>query len=71
MRMGRRAGMSKKPYTKKMLDEFDHLTMLECSQDQLERITGRNGIRRFINEHGRDICDLMFAELKKRDEASK
>lgn len=52
-----------KPYTPEMLAEFDRLTEMNSSRDQVERIRGRLGLRVFIKEHGRDVCDEMWKEL--------
>lgn len=55
------------PYTPEMLAEFDHITSRACSPDQVKRIEGRMAVSRFVAQHGKDACDAMFAELKKRD----
>lgn len=59
--------MSKKPYTKKMLEEFDQLTMDQSSLNGHTRIMARLSLRAFVATHGKDVCDQMFAELKERE----
>lgn len=54
-------------YTPEMLQEFDRLTRKLSSRDQLQRIEGRTAMPKFIELHGKDVCDAMFAELQKRD----
>ncbi|HLL28561.1 MAG TPA: hypothetical protein VKT73_13035 [Xanthobacteraceae bacterium] len=61
--------MAKKPYTKKQLDEFDYLTWMASSSDQMDRIRARLEMPRFIEKHGKEKCELMFAELKRQDAA--
>lgn len=56
-----------KAYTAAELQRFDRLTMKLSSRDQMDRITGRIDIDKFIKEHGKDKCDAMFAALKRRD----
>lgn len=59
--------MSEKPYSEKLLKEFDGLTASLSSPDQLDRINARLTMNKFVAEHGEDVCDAMFAELLKRD----
>ena len=60
---------SKKPYTAAELRKFDRLTMLCSSQRQMDRIHGRLETQKFMKEHGEAKCNVMFAELKRRDRA--
>lgn len=50
-------------YTKAELREFDRLTMMTSSQDNFTRIKGRLQLRTFIEKHGQEKCDEMFAVL--------
>ncbi len=45
--------------------EFDRLTEMNSSLNQLERIKGRLALRAFIEKHGKEKCDAMFAHLTK------
>jgi hypothetical protein len=57
----------KLPYTKKELAELDRLSWLVSSQRQMERIDGRFRMRDFVAKHGKEKCDLMWDEIKRRD----
>jgi hypothetical protein len=59
--------MTDKPYTDAELRQFDLITSKLSSRDQLARIEARMGIKRFIQEHGKDKCDAMFEVLKQRN----
>jgi hypothetical protein len=54
-------------YTKDELTTFDRLTHQTGSPDQVTRITARLALRKFVVEHTKEKCDVMFAELQKRD----
>lgn len=54
-------------YTPELLRKFDLLTMKLSSRDQLERINARLDLSEFQKEHGKEVCDAMFAELVARD----
>lgn len=58
----------RKPYTAKMLRQFDRLTLGCSSPNQMTRISARLKLKAFAQEHGDAICDQMFAVLKKRDD---
>lgn len=60
-------GNIKPTYTPSLLQKFDRLTNRLSSQNQLERIEARCDIKEFIAEHGKEVCDEMFAVLQKRD----
>lgn len=62
--------MTEAKYTPALLKEFDRLTMKLSSRDQIERIDARTAMPKFIETHGKDVCDAMFAELQKRDKKS-
>lgn len=53
-------------YTKEELRKFARLVDQVSSRDQMKRIQGRLAQRRFVNEHGKEKCDAMWAELQKR-----
>jgi len=50
-----------------MIAEFERLSDMSSSQDQMDRINARLEFPKFIEKHGRELCDEMFAELKRRD----
>jgi len=52
--------------TKQQIEKFDELLSMTESQHQMTRITGRLKMKRFIEEHGKELCDLMFEEVKDR-----
>mgnify|MGYP003395362631 CR=1 FL=1 len=54
-------------YTPALLQRFDRLTNKLSSLRQLDRIEARLDLKQFISEHGKDVCDEMFAVLQKRD----
>jgi hypothetical protein len=58
----------KKNYTDTILRKFDRLTRMLSSQNNLERIEARIEVHKFVKEHGKEVCDEMFAVLKRRDE---
>jgi hypothetical protein len=58
-------------YSKKLLAEFDRLTSRLSSLNQLERIEARLEMPRFVEKHGKEVCDAMFAVLTKRDNRSR
>lgn len=53
-------------YTKEELDEFDRLTNDASDRDQMTRIRGRLDLRKFVDTHGKEKCDAMFAALKEQ-----
>lgn len=55
-------------YSRRTFNEFDRLTALCDSPRQMDRIEGRLALRHFIAKHGRDVCDAMYEELKKKDQ---
>lgn len=57
--------MIKRKYTDDMLREFDEITQKLSSLNGYERICARLDLKKFIERHSRDICDLMFKELTK------
>ena len=56
-----------KPYTADELREFDRITMKACSQNQMDRISGRLDEKTFVKKHGMAKCKAMFVALKDRD----
>ncbi len=59
--------MAKKRWTAEVFTEFERLSDMSGSQDQMERIKARLAWSAFIKNHGRELCDEMFLELKRRD----
>jgi hypothetical protein len=59
---------SRKPYTKEMLREFNRLTIMASSLNQVRRIDGRLRTQEFVEKHGQAVCDEMFKVLMGRDE---
>jgi len=61
--------MSEAPkWTPEMLAEFDDLTWMVSSRDQVERITGRTRMNAFVEKHGKEVCDAMWAKLQTEEE---
>lgn len=60
-------GERMKPYTEAELKRFDRLTQKLSSDNQLARIEARLAIPKFIAEHGKEKCDVMYAVLRERD----
>lgn len=56
-----------KPYTPALLAKFDRLTNKLSSRDQVKRIEARLAVGEFTKEHGKEVCDAMFEQLKRRD----
>jgi hypothetical protein len=48
------------------LAEFDSLIDMLSSRDQLERISGRLAMSKFVAQHGKEKCDAMFAYLESK-----
>lgn len=61
---------AKKPFTERLLKQFDKLTWAMSDRNQVTRITARLAIGPFIEKHGKAKCELMFAELKRREKAA-
>ena len=59
--------MTAKPYTNELLRKFDRLTLRLSSPNQMERINARLDAAEFEKEHGKETCQAMFEELKRRD----
>lgn len=49
------------------LSAFEKLVDNTSSRDQLTRISARLDMQKFIEQHGKEKCDVMFAELTKND----
>lgn len=60
--------MRKKPFTRAQLAQFDQLTLQVSSRNQRVRLNARLGMKQFVESHGAEACDAMFATLRKRDE---
>ena len=57
----------KRPWTDDELRRFDRVTLMLSSRDQLQRIQGRQDIKKLVEEFGKEKCDAMFAHLQERD----
>jgi hypothetical protein len=54
-------------FSDKDLRMFDRLTLRLSSPFGHVRINARFDLTNFIDQHGREKCDAMFAVLRKRD----
>jgi hypothetical protein len=54
-------------YTAAELRAFDKLSARLSSHNQATRIEARFKMRDFVEQHGKDKCDAMFAEVMRRD----
>lgn len=59
--------MSEVTWTAQELKEFDKLTWKVSSLRQMDRIIGRIEMQKFVDKHGKEKCDAMFAHLKEQD----
>lgn len=59
--------MSEITWTDAELVEFDDLVDAVSSRHQVERISGRLDMKKFIEKHGQEKCDAMWTHLQKRD----
>lgn len=46
------------------LAEFDRLLDMTASRNQMERISGRLDMAKFVEKHGKEKCDAMFVHLE-------
>jgi hypothetical protein len=51
-------------WTEEEIKEFDRLLGETGSRNQLERIIGRLDMTKFVEKHGKEKCDAMFAHLE-------
>lgn len=59
--------MSSAPtWTEEELREFDRLVDDVSSRNQLTRIDARLKMTAFVEEHGKEKCDAMFAYLESK-----
>lgn len=57
--------MNQKPrWTKQDITAFDRLVDGTSSRDQVKRIKSRLDLSTFVESHGREKCDAMFAHLE-------
>lgn len=54
-------------WTSKEFEEFNLLTYKTGSRDRVARIEGRIAMKKFIDKHGKEKCDAMWAEIQKRE----
>jgi hypothetical protein len=55
--------MTEITWTPEELREFDRISTLMSSRDQMDRIRGRIEIKPFVAQHGKEKCDAMFQHL--------
>lgn len=55
-------------YTKDEFNEFERLVKLSESWNQMDRISSRFTMPKFIEKHGRAKCDAMFKVLNQGSE---
>lgn len=46
---------------------FDNLTAMSCSPSAVDQAMAEDLIRQFVRKHGVDKCDMMLAEIRRRD----
>lgn len=51
-------------WTPEELKEFDRLIDMTSSRDQVQRISGRMDMRKFVDKHGKEKCDAIWAHLE-------
>lgn len=54
-------------WTKEELKAFEKLVDGTSSRNQVTRISARLDMRKFVEQHGKEKCDAMFAEITKND----
>lgn len=52
-------------YTKEEFAEFFRLVNMSGSASQMDRISSRLDMPKFIERVGREKCDIMFADINK------
>lgn len=55
--------MSAITWTPEELTEFDRITEDWVSRDQMTRISARIGMHSFVEKHGSEKCDAMWAHI--------
>lgn len=53
------------PYTAQELADFEQLIFASNNNDPKIRLAGRAALAGFLNQHGKDKCDLMLEVLDK------
>lgn len=48
---------------------FERLTVMVCAPSMPERMRATGWMRTFIEKHGKEKCDMMLAEIRRRDAA--
>jgi hypothetical protein len=51
-------------FTSDEIKEFERLCNMTSSSRQMDRISGRLEMANFVEQHGKDKCDAMYAFLK-------
>jgi hypothetical protein len=54
-------------WTDEELAEFDRLVDKVSSRNQIQRIESRFEMPKFIEKHGKEKCDAMWAHLQERE----
>lgn len=54
-------------WTKSEMEEFDRLSWLSSSRNQVERIMGRLAFGEFVKFHGKEKCDAMWADIQSKE----
>jgi hypothetical protein len=55
-------------WTAKEFRTFERLTAMVCEPGMEARARARLWLKNFIDKHGKDKCDMMLAEIRRRDE---
>jgi len=55
-------------WTAKEFRTFERLTAMVCEPDMQARQRARRWLEDFVKKHGKDKCDMMLAEIRRRDE---
>jgi len=61
--------MAEITWTQDELDTFDRLIDMVNSRNQVQRINGRFDMKVFVDNHGKEKCDAMFAHLQEKENA--
>ena len=62
--MGRKKYPSDPRWSQETIREFDMLVDKVSSPNQLARIEARLAMPKFVAQHGKELCDAMFAALE-------
>ena len=59
--------MTKKLFNRTELKQFELLNAMASSDNQIDRITGKRGLGKFLHDHGMSKCEAMWDELATKD----